>query len=285
MNWTVHHRSETASTNLDARGAAPWNAFTADFQTAGRGRLDHRWHSAGGVNLMMSAVVPVDAMPPEEAATFPLVAGLAVVDALSTLCPDACAPFLLKWPNDVYVGGRKICGILCERDGERIIAGIGVNVGERSFPAEIAARATSLALVVPEVPSVTAVRDAVLAALAALHAVWRRDGFTALHQRIAAVDFLRGQRVEVVQTDADSSPVVGVSGGIRVDGSLDVGGNAVFAGEVRLGKGSGWYAAVSGSMGKEWSKAYTARDRACPDASSSATARSLSCRRSEPLSP
>ena len=148
MNWTVHHLPETSSTNLDARGAAPWTAFTADFQTAGRGRLDHRWHSASGVNLMMSAVVPVDGMPPEAAATFPLVAGLAVVGALSSLCPDASAPFLLKWPNDVYVGGRKVCGILCERDGERIIAGIGVNVGERSFPAEIAARATSLALAV-----------------------------------------------------------------------------------------------------------------------------------------
>ena len=144
MNWTVHHRQETSSTNLDARGAAPWTAFTADFQTAGRGRLDHRWHSASGVNLMMSAVVPVDGMPPEAAATFPLVVGLAVVGALSSLCPDASAPFLLKWPNDVYVGGRKVCGILCELDGDRIIAGIGVNVGERSFPAEIAARSYSL---------------------------------------------------------------------------------------------------------------------------------------------
>ena len=91
MNWTVHHRQETSSTNLDARGAAPWTAFTADFQTAGRGRLDHRWHSASGVNLMMSAVVPVDGMPPEAAATFPLVVGLAVGGALSSLCPDGFA--------------------------------------------------------------------------------------------------------------------------------------------------------------------------------------------------
>lgn len=234
MNWTVHHRPETSSTNLDARGAAPWTAFTADFQTAGRGRLDHRWHSASGVNLMMSAVVPVDGMPPEAAATFPLVVGLAVVGALSSLCPDASAPFLLKWPNDVYVGGRKVCGILCERDGERIISGIGVNVGERSFPAEIAARATSLALAAPKAPPVAAVRDAVLAALADLHAVWRRDGFAALHPRIAAVDFLRGREVEVVQTDVDTAPVAGVCGGVNPDGSLDVAGHPVFAGEARI---------------------------------------------------
>lgn len=237
MNWIIHHRRETASTNLDARGGAPWSAFTADFQTAGRGRLDHRWHASGGVNLIMSAVVPVDGMMPEAAATFPLVAGLAVVRALSSLCPDAPAPFLLKWPNDVYAAGRKVCGILCERDGERIIAGIGVNVGERDFPAEIAGRATSLALVLPEAaPSVEEVRDAVLGEIARLHAEWRRDGFAALWPQVSAADFLRGREVEVVQTDADYSPVVGISGGIRPDGSLDVGGVPVFAGEVRFGQ-------------------------------------------------
>lgn len=236
MGWTVHHRRETASTNLDARGGAPWSAFTADFQTAGRGRLDHRWHASGGVNLMMSAVVPVDGMAAEAAATFPLVAGLAVVRALSSLCPDAPAPFLLKWPNDVYAAGRKVCGILCERDGERIVAGIGVNVGERDFPAELAGRATSLALLLPDAPPpVAAVRDAVLGEIARLYAEWRRDGFAALWPQVSAADFLRGRGVEVVQTDADFSPVTGVSNGIRPDGSLDVGGVPVFAGEVRFG--------------------------------------------------
>ena len=237
MNWTVHHRRETASTNLDARGGGPWSAFTADFQTAGRGRLDHRWHASGGVNLMMSAVVPVDGLAPETAATFPLVAGFAVVRALTSLCPGAPSPFLLKWPNDVYVGGRKVCGILCERDGEKIVAGIGVNVGERDFPAELAGRATSLALLLPDAPPpVAAVRDAVLDEIARLHAEWRRGGFAALWPRVAAADFLRGREVKVVQTDDDRPPAAGVSNGIRPDGSLDVGGVPVFAGEVRFGR-------------------------------------------------
>ena len=82
--WRVHHKSETESTNLDARAGKHRDVFTADHQTAGRGRLDHKWLSPPGTNLMMSVVLSVEGLEPEQVATLPLVVGLAVVKAVGS---------------------------------------------------------------------------------------------------------------------------------------------------------------------------------------------------------
>lgn len=239
ISWAIHHRAETASTNVDARRGAPGDVFTADYQSAGRGRLDHRWLSPPGTNLMMSVVLDVSELDPEAVSTLPLVVGLAVAEGLAPMLPSDRSP-QIKWPNDVLVGGRKIAGILCERQGDCVIAGIGVNVGQTAFAPEIAARATSLACerqgddtVVP----VIAVRDAVLAALDENYGTWRRNGFAAVYPRLEKIDFLRGQSLSVKQTDNDPLPVRGVCGGIRPDGTLEVGGTPVYAGEAHV---EGW---------------------------------------------
>ena len=245
MTWRIHHRAETESTNLDARAGAPGDVFTADCQTAGRGRLDHKWLSPPGENLLLSAVLPVGGLQPDQVATLPLVAGLAVAQALQSLAfrcstSDLRPPtFGLKWPNDVLVGGRKIAGILCERHGDSVIVGIGVNVLETEFPSEIAGRATSLALVAPALvsrlpSSVSAVRDAVLAELGRLFGIWREKSFAALHAEVAARDVLKGRSLAVRQTDGDAEPVRGVCGGIQPDGSLLVGETRVYAGEAHV---------------------------------------------------
>ena len=142
MTFRIHHRAVTESTNLDAREGVHGDVFTADEQTAGRGRLDHRWLSPPGANLMLSAVLDVADLPPEQIVTLPLAVGLAVHACIARFLPDR--PIALKWPNDVYVSGLKIAGILCERHGDSVVAGIGVNVNQTVFAPEIAARATSL---------------------------------------------------------------------------------------------------------------------------------------------
>ena len=244
MTWQIHHKDETESTNLDARAGRHGDVFTADYQTAGRGRLDHKWLSPPGANLMMSAVLSVEGLSPEQVATLPLVVGLAVAKAVRRLFVNGqdvgrkTEDVKLKWPNDVLVGGKKLAGILCERNGDNVIAGIGINVGQTEFPPEIADRATSLALLSADVfrlpSSVLSVRDAVLRELGVCYSLWREKGFIAVYPEIAAVDWLKGREVAVLQTDDDASPVVGVSGGIQPDGSLDVGGGKVYAGEVHL---------------------------------------------------
>lgn len=222
--WRLHHVRETVSTNLDARAGRPGDVYSADFQTAGRGRLDHRWLSAPGENLMMSVVLSVEGLAPDHVATLPLVVGLAVSDAVGGA---------IKWPNDVLVEGRKLAGILCERIDDRVIAGIGVNVGQCVFPPEIADRATSLARL-GRTADVASVRTAVLTALATRYTVWREGGLAALHSELAARDVLRGRWIAVRQTDNDVEPVQGLCGGICADGTLDVGGTKICAGEAHV---------------------------------------------------
>jgi len=234
MNWRIIHKSVTASTNADAHHGKPGDVFTADFQTAGRGRLDHVWKSCAGKNLMMSAVVDVSGLEPERVATFPLVVGLSVCEAVEMMGQSLQA--LLKWPNDVLVGGRKLAGILCERIGDSVIAGVGVNVGEREFPSDIADRATSLSLLLPAgaVPAVDEVRDAVLERLAANLPAWRERGLAAHLPRLAARDCLAGREIAVLRTDGDAEPARGACGGIAEDGSLIVAGERIYAGEAHV---------------------------------------------------
>lgn len=227
MNWNIRHRAKTRSTNLDALAGVHGDVFTADFQTSGRGRLDHRWLSPPGVNLLMSAVLNVGGLEPQQVATLPLVVGFAVVNALpGKIRGERVA---LKWPNDVLIGSRKVSGILCERHGDSVIAGIGINVKAQNFPAEIAARATFLGA-----ESVEEVRDRVLDSLGECYEKWLAAGFSAFHAALAEIDYLRGRIVAVRKTDDDVSPVRGVCGGISAFGALDVGGDEVYAGEAHV---------------------------------------------------
>lgn len=239
MDWRITHKSITESTNKDALDGKPGDVFVADMQTAGRGRLDHRWLSAPGENLMMSAVVDVGDMPPQEVATLPLVAGLAVAQAVSGVFSahgneSLSADVKIKWPNDVLIVRRKICGILCERCGDNVIVGIGVNVNQTAFPPEISDRATSVRLELGSMHDVAHARDAVLERLHECIECWRKDGFAALLPELSAFDCLKGRHVAVRRTDDDGAPADGICGGIRHDGMLDVGGEAISAGEAHV---------------------------------------------------
>lgn len=118
----------------------------ADSQTAGRGRLQRGWQSPPGCNLYLSIILrPVVA--PQDLAQITLLAGVAVAEALTGLCPEGVS---IKWPNDLLIRGGKVCGILTEMrmDGElpALIVGIGlnVNIGREDFDPAHRLRATSL---------------------------------------------------------------------------------------------------------------------------------------------
>ena len=148
----LHFAPETASTNTDAMAAARQgvphgSVLFADAQSAGRGRGGHAWQSATGKGLYVSIVLrpqaPVSLWP-----LLPFCTGLATLEAIAAvtgLAPD------LRWPNDVLIGPRKVCGILVEAgsdsNGQQFaVAGIGINVHQRTFPADLATPATSLDL-------------------------------------------------------------------------------------------------------------------------------------------
>lgn len=244
--WRLHHRSETTSTNLDARAGRPGDVFTANFQTAGRGRLNHQWISPPNKNLLMSVVLSVKDLPPEQVATLPLVVGLAVSRAISAIL-RGLSPAIrglspaIKWPNDILVEGKKLAGILCERIDDRVIVGLGINVKKCELPPEIAAKSLSLEEVFgvcPQVsgvcPQLAEVKWVILKELDRWVVKWREGGFAAVYPELVAVDCLRGQTLAVRQTDGDIAPIRGVCGGIQMDGSLDVGGVKVYAGEAHV---------------------------------------------------
>jgi BirA family biotin operon repressor/biotin-[acetyl-CoA-carboxylase] ligase len=112
----------------------------AEEQTVGKGRQGRTWISEKGKNLTFSVVVKPNNFQ-EVSGLLPLCAGLAVVEAIQS-CTAINAE--CKWPNDVLIDNKKVCGILCESSKTGIIIGIGINVNQSSFAEELKSQATSL---------------------------------------------------------------------------------------------------------------------------------------------
>lgn len=142
---------EIDSTNLRvkelaAEGAPHGSVAVAEFQTAGRGRFARKWQAPPGSSVMMSLLLRPE-LSPENASMLTLVMGLSVAQ---TVQECGFAPEI-KWPNDVVLSGKKICGILTEMsagmEGIRyVVIGTGINVNLDGFPEELSDKATSLSL-------------------------------------------------------------------------------------------------------------------------------------------
>jgi BirA family biotin operon repressor/biotin-[acetyl-CoA-carboxylase] ligase len=150
LTWKV----ETGSTNDDAReaalaGAPDGHLVIADAQTSGRGSRGRTWVSPPGQDLYLSLVAQVPLTLPE-LPPLTLAIGLAVADTVESFVgPGELVQ--VKWPNDVWLGGKKCAGILVESVSfgdarQPIVIGIGLNVNRRSFPPNLDTEPTSLAL-------------------------------------------------------------------------------------------------------------------------------------------
>ena len=129
------------------QGAAEGTVVISEEQTGGRGRLGRQWMSPKGTGIWMSIILKPQ-IEPQEATKITQVAAAAVALAIRNL--TGCKPGI-KWPNDVILGGKKVCGILTEMGGELnsvnyVIVGIGINVNmhNKDFPEDLLETATSL---------------------------------------------------------------------------------------------------------------------------------------------
>ena len=148
---TVHFAKETDSTNswikrLAKEGAEHGTLAVAEFQSAGRGRFDRKWEAPEGSSIMMTLLLRPE-FSPQYASMLTLVMGLAVAQAVEELGFEVS----IKWPNDVVISRKKICGILTEmgKNGVKInyvLIGVGINVNLKEFPEEMQDKATSLIL-------------------------------------------------------------------------------------------------------------------------------------------
>lgn len=153
MGRNVVYLQQTGSTNQDAKrlaeeGACEGTIVVSDCQNAGRGRRGRNWVSPAGENIYFTLLLKPE-FSPEKASMLTLVAALSVAQAVSF--ETGCTPGI-KWPNDLVLEQKKICGILTEmtleeKDIQSVVVGIGINVGQKRFPEEIENTATSLELV------------------------------------------------------------------------------------------------------------------------------------------
>jgi BirA family biotin operon repressor/biotin-[acetyl-CoA-carboxylase] ligase len=148
----IRHYFKIGSTNTAAMAAAAEGApqgsiFLAEEQTAGRGRGSNSWISERSTGIYCSVILRPP-LPPSDVLVISLAAGLAVQAAIQQVDPNVAPD--LKWPNDLLIEGKKVCGILTEMNSEAtqvryIVVGIGINVNQASFPPELGA--TSLRMV------------------------------------------------------------------------------------------------------------------------------------------
>jgi BirA family biotin operon repressor/biotin-[acetyl-CoA-carboxylase] ligase len=222
----LHHFSTIGSTNTHAlaqarSGALHGSFYLADEQTQGRGRSDHPWHSAASQGLYLSVLLR-PAITPADLVWIPLLTGLAAhraIQQVTTLTVD------LRWPNDLLIGPRKAAGILVEAQADSsgasaVVAGIGINLHQQSFPANLATEPTSLDLETGRETSRQALLIALLQALDAEYkALTSPHELTAIPARIAAISTWIESRSVTVHGPQSCK---GVTAGLDAHGFLRV---------------------------------------------------------------
>jgi BirA family biotin operon repressor/biotin-[acetyl-CoA-carboxylase] ligase len=211
-------RDEAGSTNdevknLAASGAAHGLVLLALRQTDGRGRRGAAWFSPEGESLAFSILL----RPPESKALWPrlaLATGLAVAEAVESFGLSTG----IKWPNDLWIGRRKVAGILVEAGEDYAVVGIGLNVNTTEFPPEVEDIATSLRAETRVMFS----RAEVLGAVIRRFAIWHSqigEGFGDLIDSVGSRCVLTGKRVSFLTA---AGPGTGTVHGIAPGGELQL---------------------------------------------------------------
>jgi BirA family biotin operon repressor/biotin-[acetyl-CoA-carboxylase] ligase len=217
---------EIDSTNREAHdrargGAREGTVILADSQSRGRGRRGRSWESPPGANLYLSIIL----RPPicsSHAPQITLLAGVAAARAFSGVSGLEC---LIKWPNDIFLRGKKSAGILAEMEGEGskvrfVILGIGVNVNwsREDFPADLGGTATSLHAESGKEISRAGAAAGLFRELEKEYTAFLREGFSArLREEWNRLSWINGKQVTL------SSPEGTLSGqalGLDTDGAL-----------------------------------------------------------------
>ena len=213
---------ETDSTNnivsqAGQTGAAEGLVVFAETQKAGRGRLGRKWESSPRQGLWFSILMrPGFSMQSWTRLTTWAAVGVATGIENATGCRTA-----IKWPNDIYIGGKKVVGILTETQSGKnpfAVVGIGINVNQTDFPEPISNTATSLRLASGTVLDRSKIAAEILLALDR----WSQKLETGFPEIIAAAEarsFLRGHRVEMTN---GTERLVGIAGELDPAGGLQV---------------------------------------------------------------
>lgn len=231
LPWQVRVVDEIGSTSDELRaaalrGEAGGQVLFTESQTAGRGRRDNRWVTPRGQDLMFSLLLRPEA-PMNLWPRLTTLAALAICRAIEEELPLEPQ---IKWPNDIYIQGRKVSGLLAEAvgtpQGMALVLGIGLNVNSREFPPSLADTATSLQLSLPQGIMVRELYRQALALRLLEQLAWQFDRVTLdYHNVIAEVrqrSWLLGKQIRAT---VDGVELYGRALDINEEGHLILGLN------------------------------------------------------------
>jgi BirA family biotin operon repressor/biotin-[acetyl-CoA-carboxylase] ligase len=222
----IHHFFRTDSTNRVAMELGYTNepegaVVIAEEQTAGRGRAGRNWHSERATGIYATLLLRPK-ISPVQAPLLTMMAGLsahAAIQAQTGLQPD------VKWPNDLVLNGKKLGGILTEMHAEPtvvrfVIVGIGINVNQEQFPAELSAIATSLRVETGRGQSRLELLARLLREFESDYNRFLRDGSGSVTERFTQVSsYASGKKVRVTN---GKETYIGVTAGLRPEGLLQI---------------------------------------------------------------
>lgn len=212
---------EVGSTNdylkeLAKTGEKAGTALIAARQSAGRGRLGRDWDGGEALDIYLSILLKPQMANPSG---ITLMASVCVTKMLNELLDGHEAKALIKWPNDVIVKGRKICGILSEGGSYGVVLGVGINIFRRSFPKELEEKATSLNLITKRKYERADIIKGLLTIFGEYYEIFQVGGIISFLEEYRALSANIGKEVAVHEKNASYKAV---ATGIDGDGKLEV---------------------------------------------------------------
>jgi BirA family biotin operon repressor/biotin-[acetyl-CoA-carboxylase] ligase len=213
--------TNTVALRMAAAGAAEGTVVLAEEQTAGRGRFGRTWYSEKSSGIYVSVILRPNLTP----AVAPVLTLMAGVAAQSAIARTTGLSSDIRWPNDLLLGGRKLCGILTEMSAEvdrlhAVVIGIGINVNHSEIPEELRPIATSLRLEGGRIYSRLQILVALLEELKHHYHVLQESGPAAIISRWAAASsYACGKRIQVL---AGGTKFEAVTAGLEPHGALRV---------------------------------------------------------------
>lgn len=221
----LHYYEEIGSTNdeafrLGVGGAPEGTLLIAESQSAGKGRMQRVWHSPAGTNIYTSIILR-PTFEPSSAPQISIAAGVAAAETLSLYCPGRVC---LKWPNDILIGAKKVCGILAQMKMSEsaidfVVVGIGINVNMNyeQFPEDIQEIATSMAIETGREISRLELIISLYENLTKWYKQLQQNGFGRIKEKWLSLSSMIGKPVSVMFRE---EAISGKAVGLDEDGSL-----------------------------------------------------------------
>lgn len=215
----LHIMNVCDSTNEEAKrhfADADGSLFVSEVQTGGKGRLGRSWASERSIGIWMTLLLKPE-LPPQDVPQITLIAGIAVCRALG-------GSAMIKWPNDVVIGSKKVCGILTEMSAEMdrvnyVVCGIGINVNTKHFDDELAEKATSLYIETGTTYQREPIIAAVMNEFEPLYKEFLKNGFSGVYEEYKSVCTTLGKTVRVISRGTE---LIGTAIDISPEGGLIV---------------------------------------------------------------